>query len=51
MRLIIIALLIAIALPVYAKSGEVTEFSLQNGLKVFIKEDHRAPIVIAQALP
>ncbi len=31
---------------VYA--GEVSEFELENGLKIIVKEDHRAPIVASQ---
>ncbi|MES9963758.1 MAG: pitrilysin family protein [Candidatus Sedimenticola sp. 20ELBAFRAG] len=31
-----------------AAQGEVHEFSLDNGMKVIVKEDHRAPIVVSQ---
>ncbi|MES9871890.1 MAG: pitrilysin family protein [Candidatus Sedimenticola sp. 6PFRAG7] len=31
-----------------AAQGEVHEFSLDNGMKVVVKEDHRAPIVVSQ---
>lgn len=48
MRILIVALFIIITFPAYTKSGDVTEYSLPNGLKVFIKEDHRAPIAITQ---
>ena len=29
-------------------NAKVTEFELENGLKLLIKEDHRAPIVVTQ---
>jgi zinc protease len=35
----------AFSLPVQAK---VTEFTLENGMKVLVKEDHRAPVVVHQ---
>jgi len=33
---------------VYASSSKVHEFSMANGLKVLVKEDHRAPVVVSQ---
>ena len=33
------------ALPALA---EVSEFRLSNGMKVIVKEDHRAPVVVYQ---
>ena len=33
---------------VSAAVGEVHEFKMANGLKVLVKEDHRAPIVVSQ---
>ena len=48
MRWPIVYLLILCALPAYPKSGKVTEYFLSNGLKVFVKEDHRVPIAITQ---
>jgi zinc protease len=30
------------------KHGDVTEFKLANGLKILVKEDHRAPVVVSQ---
>lgn len=33
---------------VIAASGEVKEFKLANGMKVLVKEDHRAPVVVSQ---
>ncbi len=29
-------------------AGEVSEFKLNNGLKLLVKEDHRAPVVVSQ---
>src|SRR6056300_861503 len=29
-------------------AGVVTEYQLENGLKLVVKEDHRAPVVISQ---
>ena len=31
-----------------AASGEIHEFKMENGMKVLVKEDHRAPIVVSQ---
>lgn len=31
-----------------ATSGKVTEYRLDNGMKVIVKEDHRAPIAVSQ---
>ncbi len=30
------------------KGGKVTEYKLDNGMKVIVKEDHRAPIAVSQ---
>ncbi|PHS22557.1 MAG: peptidase M16 [Methylophaga sp.] len=38
---------LALLLPVIA-TANVTEFKLDNGLKLIVKEDHRAPIVVSQ---
>ena len=32
----------------FASSGEVHEFKMSNGMKVLVKEDHRAPVVVSQ---
>ena len=32
----------------FAASGEVHEFNMANGMKVLVKEDHRAPVVVSQ---
>ena len=31
-----------------AASGDIHEFKMKNGMKVLVKEDHRAPIVVSQ---
>lgn len=44
-------LLAALALPLSALAAEpqaTHEFSLDNGLKVIVREDHRAPVVVSQ---
>jgi zinc protease len=41
-------LLLSIFVLSAAAEGRVTEFMLDNGLKVLVKEDHRAPIVVSQ---
>lgn len=47
--LALIALLAALSVPALAASTAPThEFSLDNGLKVIVREDHRAPIVVSQ---
>ena len=37
-----------IALPAIAVANTVSEFQLDNGLKLIVKEDHRAPVVVSQ---
>lgn len=51
MRLVILILALFSALPnaVLGQTREtVTEYTLKNGLKLVVKEDHRAPIVVSQ---
>lgn len=45
-----IAILLAVFLPcsMALAATPVHEFELDNGLKLFVKEDHRAPVVISQ---
>jgi zinc protease len=45
-----IASLCLLGLPLLAAAGQfdVREFKLDNGLKVLVKEDHRAPVVVSQ---
>lgn len=47
MRSLILAALLVSALPV-AAGGKVHEFLLDNGLKLIVKQDRRAPIVVSQ---
>ncbi|MGB5774966.1 MAG: insulinase family protein, partial [Sedimenticolaceae bacterium] len=39
------AALLLVALPAAAK---ISEFQLDNGMKVIVKPDHRAPVVVSQ---
>jgi len=48
MRHSIWALLLFWCNTVAFAGGEVHEFQLENGMKVIVKEDHRAPIVVSQ---
>ncbi len=43
----IVLLSLVLITPVFA-DATVTEFRLENGLKLLVKEDHRAPIVVTQ---
>lgn len=36
------------AAPQNAKAGAVHEYMLENGMKLIVKEDHRAPVVVSQ---
>jgi zinc protease len=40
-----IALLLALSLPAFAQAENAQEFMLKNGMKIVVKEDHRAPTV------
>ncbi len=44
-RVTLLALLCAVLFLPTANAGEVHEYQLDNGMKVFVKEDHRAPVV------
>ena len=44
----IIALILLVSLPVAASSNVVKEYALDNGMKVLVKPDHRAPVVVSQ---
>jgi len=48
--LVSLALTLTLLTPhlVAGSAQPVTEFSLKNGLKVLIREDHRAPVVVSQ---
>jgi len=47
MRSLLICALFLLSTGVFA-GGRVHEFSLDNGLQIIVKEDHRAPIVVSQ---
>lgn len=44
-KVLLIALIGLVALPVQAKTVEKT---LENGFKIIVREDHRAPVVVSQ---
>ncbi len=48
MRRFIWVLLLFCCSTLLFASGKVHEFKLDNGMKVIVKEDHRAPIVVSQ---
>ena len=49
LNLLLAQALCALVVPVQAKSTpSVHEFVLDNGLKLLVKEDHRAPVVVSQ---
>ncbi len=41
-------ILLALPLPAVAAEPQVHEFRLDNGLKILVQEDHRAPAVVSQ---
>ena len=43
-----ISLLTSLCFSSLAMSAEVQEFKLDNGLKIVVQEDHRAPVVVSQ---
>ena len=47
LRRLIISTLIAL-IPASVMSAQVNELKLKNGLRVIVKEDHRAPVVVSQ---
>lgn len=44
MRIVLLIFLIILSLPA---QSQVHEFTLDNGLKLLVKEDHRAPVVVS----
>jgi zinc protease len=48
MRTILFYILLVLGLSYNAAQAEVFERTLANGLKVIVKEDHRAPVVVQQ---
>jgi len=47
MHRIILALILT-GLPFFVAAQKVSEFYLENGMKVLVKEDHRAPVAVSQ---
>lgn len=43
-----LAIVLSLIAPLAAATGAVNEYELDNGLKLIIKEDHRAPVVVSQ---
>ena len=43
-----LAIFLLLGSHVLLAAGAVTEYQLKNGLKLIIKEDHRAPVVVSQ---
>lgn len=48
MRIVSLLLACVISLSAAATSAPIHEYQLDNGLKLFVKEDHRAPVVAIQ---
>ncbi len=46
-RLSLLSLILVTSIG-WASSNNITEFTLDNGLKVIVKEDHRAPVVLSE---
>jgi zinc protease len=42
------AMILLTPITVFAQSGATHEYRLKNGLKLVVREDHRAPVVMAQ---
>ncbi len=47
-HLIFVACCIALGIGSASAANKVTEYTLDNGLQILIKEDHRAPVVVSQ---
>ncbi|HID46580.1 MAG TPA: insulinase family protein [Chromatiaceae bacterium] len=48
MRILCILLIGFVTMPVLAAQGKVEEFMLDNGMKIIVQPDHRAPVVVSQ---
>ena len=44
----VLGILLGLSFSPLAMSAEVQEFKLDNGLKIVVQEDHRAPVVVSQ---
>jgi zinc protease len=47
-KYVVLLLSFCFCIPGYANTGKISEYKLPNGLKLIVKEDHRAPVVISQ---
>jgi zinc protease len=43
-----VLLLTLSVIPVFSFAADIQEFSLKNGLKLIVQEDHRSPVVVSQ---
>jgi zinc protease len=48
MRILCILFIGLMTVPTFAAQGKVEEFVLDNGMKVIVQPDHRAPVVVSQ---
>ena len=44
----LLAIILILFGPLASAGGAVNEYMLDNGLKLIVKEDHRAPVVVSQ---
>ncbi len=47
-RIVLFALTLLAALPALAAAPLTQEYKLENGMKIIVREDHRAPVVVVQ---
>ncbi|MBT5229635.1 MAG: insulinase family protein [Methylococcales bacterium] len=47
-RILSLVCLFGLSLPAVVQASKAQEFTLTNGLKLIVKEDHRAPVVVTQ---
>ncbi len=48
MKPLVLTLILALSAPFGVAHAQVHEYKLDNGMKVIVKEDHRAPVVVSQ---
>ena len=48
MKPLVLTLFLALTAPFGVAHAQVHEYKLDNGMKVIVKEDHRAPVVVSQ---
>ena len=44
----VLAIMLFFTVPLVLAAGQVHEYQLDNGLKLIVKEDHRAPVMVSQ---